>query len=521
MIVETGTLSNPMCSKSCRSDEDGLYCDENSFQQTNLELPDQPFGMFEPPGMGLLLWQTGSGETGNKGTGPAFDHTIGDSTGHYLFIDSSQDTVADTVRAELVSKPLKAGQGTDNNCEIVFYYHMYGRNVGDLTVEVAATEGGETPKLVWQTDGDQGNMWHRQYLVVENATEHSEYVVLLTGNIREKGGGDIAIDDITFNYNCLFEGSGTTAAPTEKPSNLENCDFEQNDCNWAIDSELNTTEAFSFRRTNGDAHADTGNGPSMDHDGHAEKFFLWADAREGTPNSFTSISSPVVSPFEKICFEFFFDLSHADGIAQLQVAVEEETQETPTVVWDYAEHAEFWMKGRVKVEQLQNFKIIVTAVRGEQQVGYVAVDDFRYKSLERFPYNCFTLHFSVSQLILRIPAQRYQKRLFPVQPRNQHHPHLRLLIHSFVTATSTTTCAVGSLTTTVGHSGGSESQLIVVRVLDIIAQLMIVMVLFYMSVLKKEEMLEIVQLYPLTWVQKAKGAWISTSTYTMRVASGH
>ena len=72
-----------------------------------------------------------------------------------------------------------------------------------------------------------------------------------------------------------------------------------------------------------------------------------------------------------------------------------------------------------------------------------------------------------------------------------------------------------------GHSGGSESQLIVVRVLDIIAQLMIVMVLFYMSVLKKEEMLEIVQLYPLTWVQKAKGACISTSTYTMRVASGH
>ena len=380
MIAETGRLSNPMCSKCCRSDEDGLYCDENSFRQTNFELPDQPFGMFEPPGMGLLLWQTGTGETGNKGTGPAFDHTIGDSTGHYLFIDSSESTVAPTVRAELVSKPLKAGQGTDNNCEIVFYYHMYGRNVGDLTVEVQATEGGESPKLLWQTDGDQGNMWHRKYLVVENATEHSEYVVLLTGNIREKSGGDIAIDDITFNYNCIFEGSATTAAPTGKPTDLENCDFEQNNCNWSIDSELNTTENFSFRRSNGNAHADTGNGPSVDHDGSSEKFFLWADARDGTPNSFTSISSPVVSPFEHICFNFFFDLSHADGITQLQVSVQEETQESPTVVWDYAEHAEFWMEGRVKVEQLQNFKIIVTAVRGEQQVGYVAVDDFRFKS---------------------------------------------------------------------------------------------------------------------------------------------
>ena len=84
-----------------------------------------------------------------------------------------------------------------------------------------------------------------------------------------------------------------------------------------------------------------------------------------------------MAPFEKICFEFYFDLSHADGIEDLRVGVEEETQETATVIWDYAEHAEFWMKGRVKLEQLQNFKIIVAALRGEQQVGYVAVDDFR------------------------------------------------------------------------------------------------------------------------------------------------
>ena len=72
----------------------------------------------------------------------------------------------------------------------------------------------------------------------------------------------------------------------------------------------------------------------------------------------------------------------------------------------------------------------------------------------------------------------------------QRHRRLRLLIHSFVTATSVTTCAVGSLTMTVGCSGGRDSQGIVVRVLGIIAQLMIMMDLFYMSVLKKEVLLE-------------------------------
>ena len=141
-------------------------------------------------------------------------------------------------------------------------------------------------------------------------------------------------------------------------------------------------------------------------------------------------------------------------------------------------------------------------------------------NLERFPNHCLTIHFSVSLLTLRMPAPRYQKRLCPAQPQSQHHHRLQVLIHSFVTATSTTTCAVGSLTMTVGHSGGTDSQSRAVRILGIIAQVMNMMDSFYMSALKKEVMLEILQLYPPRWVRKPKVACISTSTSTMGVASG-
>ena len=140
-------------------------------------------------------------------------------------------------------------------------------------------------------------------------------------------------------------------------------------------------------------------------------------------------------------------------------------------------------------------------------------------NLEILPHHCLTIHFSVSLLILRMPAQRYQKRLCPVQPLSQH--HLRILIHSFVTVTSMTTCVVGSLTMTVGRSGGIDSQLRAVKILGIIAQIMNMMDPFCMSALKKAVMLEIVQLYPPRWVRKPKVASISTSTYTMGVASGH
>ena len=73
----------------------------------------------------------------------------------------------------------------------------------------------------------------------------------------------------------------------------------------------------------------------------------------------------------------------------------------------------------------------------------------------------------------------------------------------------------------VGHFGGSESQLRAVKILVTIAQIMNMMDLFYMSALKREVMLAILQQYPLRWAKKPKGACISTSTSTMRVASGH
>ena len=113
------------------SDETGLYCDENSFYQTNFEHDEKPFGIFEPPPPSNLQWQRKKGRTSNKGTGPPFDHTTFDNTGHYLFIDSSQ-VVQEGEKAELISTTFEAGYGTDNDCEIIFYYHMYGPNVGTL-----------------------------------------------------------------------------------------------------------------------------------------------------------------------------------------------------------------------------------------------------------------------------------------------------------------------------------------------------------------------------------------------------
>ena len=57
-------------------------------------------------------------------------------------------------------------------------------------------------KVLWETYGDKENIWNRQYLVVENSTATGIYNVIFTASIGAKNGGDIAIDDVVFTYNC-------------------------------------------------------------------------------------------------------------------------------------------------------------------------------------------------------------------------------------------------------------------------------------------------------------------------------
>lgn len=62
------------------------------------------------------------------GTGPSFDHTTSDESGHYLYMDGSvpgEGRVAHLVTYHIKSDPI---------CSFSFYSHMYGRNIGYLRV---------------------------------------------------------------------------------------------------------------------------------------------------------------------------------------------------------------------------------------------------------------------------------------------------------------------------------------------------------------------------------------------------
>ncbi|CAF4907513.1 unnamed protein product, partial [Rotaria socialis] len=58
-------------------------------------------------------------------------------------------------RAHLLSPPLQQSSAT---CELTFYYHMSGANVGRL--EVLLIEGLQESR-VWSVEGTQSNRWHK------------------------------------------------------------------------------------------------------------------------------------------------------------------------------------------------------------------------------------------------------------------------------------------------------------------------------------------------------------------------
>merc|ERR1712003_4732 len=123
-----------------------------------------------------------------------------DGSWGYLFIKTSYWRKTND-KATLMLHPLiLSGKDT-----MEFQYHMNGRNIGTLNVEV----GGKT---VWNKTGDQGNAWNKASVRIDGSGA-SQPVVSFTGILGSSDEGDIAIDSIKFSFGT----PAPTPAPTPKP----------------------------------------------------------------------------------------------------------------------------------------------------------------------------------------------------------------------------------------------------------------------------------------------------------------
>ncbi|XP_077978861.1 MAM and LDL-receptor class A domain-containing protein 1-like [Glandiceps talaboti] len=102
---------------------------------------------------GQYKWKRWRGATPASNTGPSYDHTTYTAAGWYMYVDTNDGGGVDWGK---FSSPLL--QHSYSTCEMRFWYHMKGEDIG--TLRVIIQEGNDYSFEVWRVDGDHGDNWN-------------------------------------------------------------------------------------------------------------------------------------------------------------------------------------------------------------------------------------------------------------------------------------------------------------------------------------------------------------------------
>ena len=252
-------------------------------------------------------WSRDGGGTPSSGTGPAIDRTLGNSSGYYAYVETSYGSAynaGDTVILESI--PFDAD---GHQLRLRFYYHMYGANMGTLTVDVF---DGTWHLGVWSRSGQQHTGATTPY---EEATvDLSSYTRILILRFRVVAAGsyrgDIAIDDIAvIEY---FDAPNTQPTIVSSP--------------WADESPTQS-QVIGLHVTATDAV-----GGSLNDQGEAGLTYTWqavttpVGAPAPTFSANGSNAAKDTSATGSASGVYIFEVTVSDGAAEVAASVQVEVQ---------------------------------------------------------------------------------------------------------------------------------------------------------------------------------------------------
>lgn len=135
-------------------------------------------------------WRTNSGATPSGITGPSVDHTLGNTSGKYLYLEASGG--CNFREAKLYSPCIDIPLGTPVQLE--FWYHTFGSNIGSIRVDIIK-QGEYIDNFIVPITGDKGDIWNKQTANLSGFAGQTIQIVIkgITGGDFQ---GDISIDDI-------------------------------------------------------------------------------------------------------------------------------------------------------------------------------------------------------------------------------------------------------------------------------------------------------------------------------------
>jgi hypothetical protein len=188
VVTTTTTTAAPVITTTTTTSRLGPVANLNC----DFELDSCLWSETTPPAVGKA-WIRNRGQTRSSNTGPSVDHTIGDANGFYIYVEASSPNYP-AKAFSLTSPAFVLSQGA----ELKFWYHMVGRRVGTLEVQMKAASGPWT--TVWSKAGSQQNAVSDAWKEATVALPQSATQLQFLGTTSLSWSGDMAVDDVTFVY---------------------------------------------------------------------------------------------------------------------------------------------------------------------------------------------------------------------------------------------------------------------------------------------------------------------------------
>eukprot|EP00117_Sycon_ciliatum_P042503 scpid2178/ scgid30914/ MAM and LDL-receptor class A domain-containing protein C10orf112 len=343
-----------------------------------------------------LVWYRTQGATASFHTGPQADHTYGNSTGHYVYFETS---VGVSGHSAILRSRLITTQPSMNS-RLSFWYHMYGAAIGWLSVQIQYADGSNRTLLEMFTN--RGDLW--QKAIVDIPHNGQDFYILFNATRFYSDTGDISIDDIQFlgtepptptpmclpgQWYCykstlcidsrqVCDFNHDCANSTEdEDSCSKSCNFDTGECNWknAIFRD------FLWYRHSGNTST-PGTGPSVDHTtGTVQGYYMYTEGITMFNGAYTNYESTNFQRTGPACRLNFWYHMNGDHQGHLSLAIWTGFRHKD-VLWSTSGNlraqSDYWRLGSAFIGTRYNFSISFEQIRGGGELSDVAIDDIQF-----------------------------------------------------------------------------------------------------------------------------------------------
>ncbi|KAK7111364.1 MAM and LDL-receptor class A domain-containing protein 1-like [Littorina saxatilis] len=293
-------------------------------------------------------WLRQGGQTATYYTGPKCD-PLNCATGSYIYTESSRPRIEGDMARILT--PLLHGDG--GRC-LLFFWHMMGNTMGNLTVKLVLLDGSERP--LWYRSGDQGNDWHYEKLDIVQPPRY--YKLAFEGGIGRSYRSDMALDNIE-----VLVGECNDVIRND-------CTFHRDLCSWE------NVDVRSWERHYGDTPTPA-TGPMYDHNNNSMEYYLYVESSRTRPNDTATLRSGQISgQFPGYCLQFWYHM-YGTTVGTLRLLTQTDDTGQEDVLWQHsANSGTAWHRQAIYVRSPgQDFRILFQARLTGGSEGDIAIDD--------------------------------------------------------------------------------------------------------------------------------------------------